>query len=454
MILKNLLVVSTITTALFSACATDDGVNLPGTSPEDFLGEIDFVKTFGGSQNETLVAAVQTNDGAYVFMGTTNSTDGDITGKNSDDDDFWLLKTTQEGELIFNKVYGGSNTDTATSLINTADGGFIVCGYSQSSDGDVSNNEGFQDYWITKLDAQGNISWGKTHGFAGSDQALKIIQTARGNFFVTGFFDVSASGNQGNDDGKAATASKATLHGVGEFWGILMDQNGDTIWRRYFGGSSNDRSYDVVETDDDGFIIIGSSESVDFDITDNKGSYDYWMVRVDSNGNKLWAKSLGGSEIDQGYGITKTEDGNFIIVGDTRSADGDVSALNGNADAWVVKFSPDGNIIWEKTYGGAAFDSAKSIINLQNGNFAIVGNTRSSMDGFINRGQNDAWIFIIDANGTLKFNYIIGGTSLDFANAILETQDNKLLLVGSTESNDIDIPENKGNQDALLIKIR
>ena len=452
--MKNLLATSLIAIALFSACSNDDGVNLPGNNPEDFLGEIDFVKTFGGSQNETLVAAVQTNDGAYVLMGTTDSSDGDITGKKGDDNDYWLLKTTQEGEIVFNKTFGGSNTDTATSLINTTDGGFIVCGYSQSSDGDVSNNEGFQDYWITKLDAQGNISWEKTHGFAGSDQALKIIQTASGNFFVTGFFDVSASGNQGNDDGKMGTSSKATLHGVGEFWGILMDQNGDTIWRRYFGGSSNDRSYDVVETDDGGFIIIGSSESVDFDITDNKGSYDYWMVRVDSNGNKLWAKSLGGSEIDQGYGITKAEDGNFIIVGDTRSTDGDVSTLNGNADAWVVKFSPDGNIIWEKTYGGTAFDSAKSITSLQNGNFAVVGNTRSSLEGVLNKGQNDAWIFIIDTNGNQKFNYIVGGTSLDFANAVLETQDNKLLLVGSTESNDMDIPENKGNQDALLIKIR
>ena len=242
--------------------------------------------------------------------------------KKGDDTDFWLVKTSQDGAIIFNKVYGGSNTDTASSLINTADGGFIVCGYSQSSDGDVSNNEGFQDYWITKLDAQGNISWEKSHGFAGTDQALKIIQTKEGNFFVTGYFDVSASENQGNDDGKAAHGSKATLHGVGEFWGILMDQNGETIWRRYFGGSSNDRSYDVVQTDDGGFIMIGASESTDFDILDNKGSYDFWMVRVSSNGDKLWAKSLGGSEIDKGYGIAKTEDGNYIVVGDTRSTDG------------------------------------------------------------------------------------------------------------------------------------
>ena len=452
--MKNLAALCMITLAFICACSNDDKVNLPQTNTEEFLGEIDYIKTFGGSQNETLIAAVQTSDGGYVLMGSTDSFDGDITGKKGDDTDFWLVKTSQDGAIIFNKVYGGSNTDTASSLINTADGGFIVCGYSQSSDGDVSNNEGFQDYWITKLDAQGNISWEKSHGFAGTDQALKIIQTKEGNFFVTGYFDVSASENQGNDDGKAAHGSKATLHGVGEFWGILMDQNGDTIWRRYFGGSSNDRSYDVVQTDDGGFIMIGASESTDFDILDNKGSYDFWMVRVASNGDKLWAKSLGGSEIDKGYGIAKTEDGNYIVVGDTRSMDQDVSTLNGNADAWVVKFSPNGNIIWEKTYGGAAFDSAKSITRLQNGNFAVVGNTRSSINGFFNRGQNDAWIFIIDTDGALKFSHIIGGGGIDFANAVVQTQDNKLLIVGSTQSNDMDIPENKGGQDALLIKIK
>ncbi|MFT4943102.1 MAG: hypothetical protein ACI8RH_000840 [Flavobacteriales bacterium] len=456
--MKNLLPLFLIGVAMLCSCSNDDGVNLPAPYPEGFLGEIEFVKTFGGSQNDNIISVVQASDGGYVLMGSTESVDGDITGKSSTDVDFWLLKTTPLGEVIFNKVYGGSNTDIAASLINTKDGGFIVCGYSASNDGDVSGNEGFQDYWITKLDANGTITWEKNYGFAGIDQALRIIETTNGNFFTTGFFDVSASENQGNDDGKIAVpevnASKNTLHGVGEFWGILMDRNGDRIWRRYFGGSNNDRSYDVVEAEDGGFFMIGSSESSDFDITDNNGSYDFWVVRVTANGDKVWTKSFGGSEIDQGYGITNTPDGNYIMVGDTRSTDGDVTSLNGNADAWVVKFAPNGDLIWQKTYGGTAFDSAKRITTLENGDFAIAGNTRSSMDGFINKGQNDAWVFIIDANGALKFTYVVGGANLDFANDVLQTQDNKLLVVGSSESNDMDIPENKGKEDALLIKIK
>lgn len=456
--LFTLIFILTITIS-FVSCGNDDE---PSTTtepiPEGFLGELDFVKTMGGSLNDNIVSVVQANDGNYIFMGTTESSNGDVTDKTGDDDDFWLIKTTPEGSLIFNKVYGGSETDKATNLIKTSDGGYIVCGYSASSNGDVSGNEGFQDYWITKLDAQGNITWEKNYGFAGADQALKIIETSNGGYFTTGFFDVTASGNQGNDDGAAPTGggddTREALHGVGEFWGILMDSNGEKVWRRFFGGSNNDRSYDVIETATGGFLMIGHSESNDFDIEDDKGSYDFWVVNVSATGDKLWTKSFGGSEIDQGFAITSDGNGNYIMVGDTRSTDGDVTATNGNADAWVIKFNPEGNLIWQKSFGGTAFDSAKAITPLQNGDFAIAGNTRSSIDGFTNKGQNDAWLFIIDTNGNLKFNYVVGGSSLDFANDVFETQDGKLLVVGSTESNDADIPENKGLEDALIIKIK
>ncbi len=126
-----------------------------------------------------------------------------------------------------------------------------------------------------------------------------------------------------------------------------MDRNCDIIWSRYFGWSNDDRSYDVVEADDCRFFMIRSTESSDIDITDNNGSYDFWVVRVTANGAKVLTKSFGRSEIDQGYGITNTPDGNYIMVGDTRSTDGDVTSLNGNADAWVVKFAPNGDLIWQ-----------------------------------------------------------------------------------------------------------
>jgi hypothetical protein len=441
----------------FYACKKDESPIPPAGGTDDesppvvsnFEGVIDYVKTFGGSNEDEAVDVVQANDGGYVMVGTTSSTDGDITDKTTTDADYWVLKVNAEGVKQWSKTYGGTSPDRATGIKKTNDGGYILSGHSRSNDGDVGGNEGFHDYWIVKINSAGDIQWETNFGFSGSDQALNIIQTSDGGYFATGFLDVTASGGMGND-------GRNPEHGVGEFWGIKMNANGDKIWRRYFGGSNNDRSYDVVQTDDGGFIMAGASESSDFDITDDKGSYDFWVIKVSAGGEKVWTKSYGGSEIDIGYSITKASDGNFIIVGDTRSIDKDVSNPIGNADLWVVKFNKNnGAIIWEKTYGGDQFESARSIERLPNGTYLISGSTRSANgDVSMNIGQNDAWVIVINENGELQFQKTVGGTSLDFADAAIQTSDNKLIVVGNTESNDVDIAINRGIKDLLLIKVK
>ena len=128
----------------------------------------------------------------------------------------------------------------------------------------------------------------------GSDKCFSVIQTKDGGYFATGFLDVNESGGQGNDN---------RAHSLGDYWGIKMDANGDRIWRRYFGGSHVDESKDVLQTSDDGFLLIGYSESSDFDITDARGANDMWIVKVSPFGDLQWQKSFGGSEIDFGYGV-------------------------------------------------------------------------------------------------------------------------------------------------------
>ncbi|MGJ8665533.1 MAG: hypothetical protein ACSHW7_04145 [Patiriisocius sp.] len=424
----------------------------PEPEPSSFLGEVEYIKTYGGSGIDTAVDLLSTSDGGYMIIGNTESNDGDVTGKTTTDRDYWLLKLNADGTIDYTKIYGGSADDTATAISKTSDGGYIVSGYTRSNDGDVTQNQGFHDYWIVKLNSLGDLQWQKSFGFPGSDQAFKIIETSTGNYFVTGFLDVTASNQQGNDGNGS---NRGALHGVGEFWGILLDNTGTTLWRRYFGGSNNDRSYDALETADGGILMVGSSESNDFDITDGKGSYDFWAVRLTPTGDIVWAKSFGGSEIDNGYALTMTTDGNYMMVGDTRSSDFDVTNPKGNADAWVIKFDDNGNIIWQKTYGGPEFDSARSVTKGQNGTYIISGNTRSSSgDVTGGAGQNDAWVFVIDESGAIQFQKTIGGTSLDFAEGAIQTQNNEIIFVGNTESNDADISENKGIKDALIIKIK
>jgi hypothetical protein len=432
------------------SCSSDDDIGiiiLP--DPIELLGEIDFLKTYGGSGEDETVSIVQANDGGFVVLGTTRSTDGDIIDKTGTDSDYWVLKLNSEGDKQWSKTYGGDEDDRATQINKTSDGGYIISGYSRSSNGDVIGNNGFHDFWIVKLNSTGDITWNQNFGFEGSDQAFDVFETSDGGYFASGFLDVTASGGQGND-------GRGSVHGVGDFWGIKMDLNGDMIWLLFFGAKMNDRSYDALETADGGFLMVGASESNDFDITDDKGSYDYWAVKMNSDGDKVWTKSLGGSEIDVGFALTKTLDGNYILVGDARSTDKDVSSPIGNADAWAVKFSDNnGAIIWEKSYGGSAFDTARGISSLANGDFAITGSSRS-IDGDLtsNKGENDIWLYTIDADGNLGLQMSIGGSSFDFSDQVIETIDNKLVVVGNTESNDFDIAQNQGIKDAVIIKIK
>ncbi|MEZ4875384.1 MAG: hypothetical protein R2793_08030 [Flavobacteriaceae bacterium] len=425
------------------------------TTPTGFAGEIDWIKTFGGSDLDQAIAIVEANDGNFIVAASTRSIDGDVTNKTTTDSDYWLLKISPTGTLLWNKTYGGSEDDVATNITKTSDGGYALAGYSRSANNECSNqsNAGFHDYWLLKIDAEGNEQWCQDFGYPGSDQAFDFFETQDGGFFATGFFDVSASGGEGNND----RAQNGEMHGVGEFWAIKMDSQGDFIWTRYFGGYNNDRSYDALQTPDNGFLLIGSSESIaeeNSDIEFNHGSYDYWAVKVSSDGVKEWTKTYGGAEIDVAYAITPTADGNYFMVGDSRSTDQDVSSIYGNADVWLTKISPSGQLLMQKNYGGTQFDSAKSIYPIADGNFLISGSTRSlGNDVSANKGENDAWVFIIDAQGTLLFEKSIGGSSLDFAEDAIQSG-NTLLVVGNTESNNGDIPVNKGQKDVLIIKLK
>ncbi len=455
---------ATITPDPILGCTDPNGNNYDPNATEDdgsceygpFLGEIDWVKTYGGSNEENAISIVKTEDGGFMVLASTRSTDGDITGKASSDIDYWLLKLKSDGEKIWDKIYGGSLDDIATDLSKTNDGGYIISGYTASNDGDVSENAGSFDYWIVKIDGSGTIEWEKSWGFEGNDRAFGVIQTSDGGYFATGFLDVGfVEGDEGNDL-TDSQATRASQHSLGDLWGIKMDADGNKIWRRYFGGSHVDQGKDIIETADGGFLLIGISESSDYDISNARGANDFWIVKVNAEGDMLWEKSLGGSESEFAYSVTNTTDGNFIITGDTRSSDFDVSSFKGNADVWAVKFnSSNGSILWEKTFGGTNFDSSRGITSLDNGKYLISGNSSSyDLDVSSNNGVNDAWTFIIDEDGDLEFEVNVGGTNIDFAIDGVETLDNKLVIVGYTGSNDIDITLNKGGNDLLIYKLK
>ncbi|WP_298779505.1 hypothetical protein [uncultured Polaribacter sp.] len=405
------------------------------------------VKTLGGTNNETLNSVVKTADGGYAVLGFTQSNNFDINTKNNESFDFWVMKFSSEDILIWSKTFGGTDDDRGADIIATNDGGFALLGYSKSNDGNVTTNAGSQDFWVIKITADGNITWQKTFGFSGADYGTTLLQTSDNGFLLTGVLDVTASGGQGN----SKTSNK---HAGGDIWAIKLNNSGTLEWSKFYGGSFTDTPFGIVETTDNNYIIAASSDSEDFNISNNKGTYDFWILKISADGALIWEQSFGGSQIDEPRAITATDDGNFIVIGDTRSFDIDVAINNGAADLWMIKISNEGTLIWEKTIGSTSFDVARSISKTQDNGFVIAGSSRSSDSIFSNQGQNDAWVLKVDDSANIVWQKFIGGTEIDFLYDAIELNNKTIISVGESSSFNGDITENKGFSDALIINIK
>ena len=437
----------------FSSC--DDQLISDWQVPEFFEGELLWVKLYGGSDEDIAHSIIETSDGGFAVLGNTKSQDGDISGKNTSDRDWFFLKLDHNGDVLWKKVYGGSGDDHGHSVIQTQDGGYILVGYTSSKDGDINPNDGFDDIklngdphdnWIIKIDPFGNIIWEDVYGFKGHDHAYSIIPTTDGGYFFNGFLDVTSSQGEGND-----YVESRKHHGVGEFWCHKIDSNGNLQWRKYYGGTNNDRSYDAIETEDGDFLIIGTSESLDIDISSPKGSYDIWAILVNSKGEMIWENSYGGSGIDQAKTVIKDFNGNYKIIGSSFSQDKDVSNPKGNSDIWLVTIDKFGNLLSEISFGGSDFDSGMALVESFDKSIFITGHSRSSdIDFTYNAGENDIALLHISPVGELIETFLLGGNNDDIGNDIIQTSKGKIVIVGETRSQDNDFSNGKGSADIVV----
>lgn len=408
---------------------------------------IEWQKSVGGTGDDESSSVQQTSDGGFIVAGESHSNDNDVSG-NHGQADFWIVKLDATGNIEWQKPLGGSFSDFASSIQQTTDGGFIVAGYSKSNDGDVTGHHGTtatNDYWVVKLDSVGTIEWEKSLGGTLTDFGTSIQQTADSGFVVAGW----SFSNDGDVTGHHGGSSTY------DYWIVKLTASGNLTWQKSLGGNANDYANSIQQTTDGGFIVAGASASNDNDVSGNHGSYDFWIVKLDSDGTIVWQKCLGGTGDDQAFSIAQTTDGGFITAGYSTSNNGDVSVNYGSADYWVAKLDSSGNLVWEKSLGGNAYEQANFIGQTADDGYIVAGYTASyggDVTGF--HGAyfwGDYWVVKLDNSGNLVWQKCLGGTDDDVANSVQETTAGGFIVTGWSNSTDGDVTGNHGVADVWVV---
>jgi hypothetical protein len=372
----------------------------------DSIGSIIWERCIGGSNGDIPRKIEKINNDEFFIYGYTFSTDGDVQSNNYGEGDLWVIKINGEGDLLWEKCYGSPGPDEARDIIHTPDGGFVLLSRVHVSGGDVSQYYGSWDVWMCKCDSMGNIEWEKTLGNQWLDSGVSMNINSEGNIMMIG-----AAAHYGG------IVDCDVDDGYGDVWVVELDLLGELLWQNCYGGSYYDIGIDMIETEE-GYIFTAVSGSNDVDVSGHHGPAglppdgweDIWIVKLNNLGEIIWQNSIGGYGIEYASYITETEDGDIVSIGTTMSDDGDVSGNHSApdndywGDVWVVKLTEDGEIMWQRCYGGWGDESVvnkhqvlkngdlnyviASTTNFSEGNDDIQCEIHANMD-------RDAWIFEI-----------------------------------------------------------
>ena len=227
------------------------------------------------------------------------------------------------------------------------------------------------------------------------------------------------------------------------------------ILTKCIGGAENDKLISIIQTSDGGYVAVGITESNNGDISDNHGSKDGWIIKVDSEGNLIWSRCFGGSNNDNFFSIYETNNGDYLIAGITSSKDNDISDNHGKYDGWIMEVSSTGNKLWSKCFGGSIDDTLNGIIQATDGGYMAVGNVWSTDGDFSgNHNLTDSCLIKVNSVGDKEWLKCFGGNSLDSLWDLIQITDGGYIAVGLTGSTDGDTSGNHGKDDGWIIKLK
>ncbi len=343
-----------------------------------------WTRTYGGGGYECANSVQQTADGGYVVAGGTESFGAG--GR-----DVYLVRTSSQGDTLWTRTYGGTGDDYAFSVQQTADGGYIVAGSTYSF------GAARGDFYLVKTDSLGDTLWTRAYGESYNDEwAYCVQQTAEGGYIVAGyicFFDATSC----------------------DFYLVKTNSQGDTLWTRIHGGRDYDEARSIQQTADGGYIVAGTTQSF------GMGSWDFYLVKTDSQGDTLWTRTFGGSREDWAQSVQQTADGGYVVAGFTWTF-----TVNYH-DFFLVKTDDEGNGLWTRTFGGRGQDWAYSVQQTADGGYVVAGTTES-----FGAGGRDVYLVRTSSQGDTLWTRTYGGIGDDWGNSVQQTADGGYIVVGLT----------------------
>lgn len=386
----------------------------------DEKGELDWQRSIGGNGFDLLQSIRNTSDGGFILAGTSSSEKSfEKKDRCKGMTDFWIIKLDASGQEQWQRTIGGDGQEELLCAFQTKDGGFILGGSSSSSSSSITNvqitgktaesfapdpycksekSRGNMDYWVVKLDNKGVIEWQKTYGGKYSDLLRSMEQTTDGGYILAGYSNSPISGDKTEKN-----------NGVGDYWIIKIDNSGLIEWQKTYGGNGDDQPYVIHQTQDEGYIIGGNSNSTNSLTTQGgivSNGTDFWVLKLDSSGEVIWSKTYDFGRVDILTSLIENKDSTYLIggyaktenkrnlIGSALKTGGAVKDKEGINDYIALKIDEKGEEFWNKTVGSAGEDILRKLVETRDGGYLMAGtsNSGSSKDKNSNIGGNDFWV--------------------------------------------------------------
>lgn len=409
----------------------------PENNAESIIGtslKIAWQKKFGGNLIDYATSVIATADGGYLVVGFTESTD--LEGY-SGEGDALIIKVSSSGDVVWQKVLGGSLFDEARSAVENSDGTFYVGGSTRSIDGDLDgqNNQGDTDKWLLKLDQFGNIIWQKTFGGSGKDTVESIDLTKDENLILVGSTvpRVTNTVNCPTSNAEDVSITK-------------VDSLGTIQWQKNFGGSCRDFSQSIKQTNDGGYIFAGYTESTDGDLISRTTTGKVpWIVKLDDAGTIVWQKIFSdyvGGSFEQ---IELPFDDGYILIGNVNGVDGDYIL--------VMRLDLKGEVIWQNTYIKNQSLYATAIQQLMDGSFIVAGYTKLTGELSIESETSQMWLINITSSGELLWQKPLIDGIWSKAYAVARSLVGGFIVIGSSGyPPDSNVPEGEDPSSVSAVK--